>query len=159
MTRFIVASADDCIGCRTCELACALEHEPGVTQLLPRLTVMRLSQLSVPVMCHQCENAPCVAACPVAALTMGAASVEADDSRCIGCQSCAVACPFGAITIVTSENRHPRIVKCDMCGQRDAGPACVEVCPTTALRIMTDDALAALQKQQLVKHASLLNRL
>lgn len=55
--------------------------------------------ISAPVMCHQCENAPCVGACPVGALTMGEQVVQANSARCIGCQSCVSACPFGMITI------------------------------------------------------------
>ncbi len=72
MTSFIVASPQACIGCRTCEVACALEHVAPGAEFHPRLKVMRLDDLSVPVMCHQCENAPCVGACPTGALSMGA---------------------------------------------------------------------------------------
>ena len=156
MTSFIVASPQACIGCRTCEVACALEHvEPGA-EFNPRLKVMRLDDLSVPVMCHQCENAPCVGACPTGALSMGAERVEADAGRCIGCQSCAVACPFGAITIEASSGQARGIVKCYLCEHRDRGPACVDVCPTAALSKMTDAQLVALQKQRNVKTAALL---
>lgn len=155
MTSFIVASSQDCIGCRTCEVACALAHTDDVAQFYPRLTVLRLDSLSVPVMCHQCENAPCVAACPVRALTMGEERVEADATRCIGCQSCVVACPFGVITIETQAAGAPVIVKCDLCRDREQGPACVEVCPTTALRKMTDEMLTTLQKQRAAASALL----
>ena len=119
MTHFILASSQACIGCRTCEVACALEHVAEGAEFHPRLKVMRLDTLSVPVMCHQCENAPCVGVCPTGALAMGAERVEADAERCIGCQSCVVACPFGAITIETSAAHPPVIVKCDLCEQRD----------------------------------------
>ncbi len=60
MTSFIMANPASCIGCRTCEIACALEHATESAAFAPRLTVLRLDTLSVPVMCHQCENAPCV---------------------------------------------------------------------------------------------------
>lgn len=145
MTRFIVASSQACIGCRTCEVACALEHVAPGAEFHPRLKVMRLDDLSVPVMCHQCENAPCVGACPTGALSMGAEKVEADGGRCIGCQSCAIACPFGAIAIEVAAGLTPVIVKCDLCGARERGPACVDVCPTAALIIMTEEQLSALQ--------------
>ena len=157
MTSFIVASPQACIGCRTCEVACALEHVAPGAEFNPRLRVMRLDTLSVPVMCHQCENAPCVGACPVAALTMGAERVEADASRCIGCQSCVVACPFGAITIETHAGVSPVIVKCDLCGDRERGPACIDVCPTAALSKMTERQLEELQKQRAISTAALLN--
>lgn len=156
MTSFIVASPKDCIGCRTCEVACALEHVAPGAEFNPRLKVMRLDTLSVPVLCHQCENAPCVGACPTGALSMGAERVEAEASRCIGCQSCAVACPFGAITIEASAGQVPAIVKCDLCHHRDRGPACVDVCPTAALSIMTEQQLDALKKQRSAKTAAML---
>lgn len=156
MTHFIVASPQSCIGCRTCEVACALEHTDDINQFYPRLTVMRLDHLSVPVMCHQCENAPCVGACPVGALTMGSVRVEADSTRCIGCQSCVVACPFGAITIEMSVEHPPMIVKCDLCTGREQGPACISVCPTSTLALMTEEALASLQKKRATASARLL---
>ncbi|XXD09403.1 4Fe-4S dicluster domain-containing protein [Klebsiella sp. R445] len=156
MTHFIVASPQSCIGCRTCEVACALSHVAEGAAFHPRLKVMRLDTLSVPVMCHQCENAPCVTACPVGVLTMGSLRVEADAGRCIGCQGCVVACPFGAITVVTAAEHPPAIVKCDLCEGRERGPACMDVCPTAALSVMTEETLAALQKQRNVATASLL---
>lgn len=148
MTHFIVASSFDCIGCRTCEVACALEHVVPGAEFNPRLKVIRLDSLSVPVMCHQCENAPCISHCPTGALSMGAVCVEADAGRCIGCQSCVVACPFGAISIEANAGQVPAIVKCDLCGTRERGPACVDVCPTAALGIMTEQKLIEMQKQR-----------
>lgn len=157
MTSFINASSQACIGCRTCEVACALEHVVPGAEFHPRLRVMRLDNLSVPVMCHQCENAPCVEACPCGALTMGTERVEADASRCIGCQSCVVACPFGVISIETRAGEVPVIVKCDLCGDRERGPACVDVCPTAALTKMTGQQLAELQKQRNIATAARLS--
>lgn len=156
MTSFIVASPQACIGCRTCEVACALEHETTDMAFHPRLKVMRLDDLSTPVMCHQCENAPCARVCPTGALTRGKERIEADNGRCIGCQSCAVACPFGAITVEVSVGHSPVIVKCDLCAQRERGPACVDVCPTAALSKMTERQLVALQKQRNIATATLL---
>ncbi|MTH48363.1 4Fe-4S dicluster domain-containing protein [Intestinirhabdus alba] len=148
MTSFIVASAERCIGCRTCEVACALAHVTEGAEFNPRLKVQRLDHLSVPVMCRQCENAPCVSACPVGALSAGKERIAADSSLCIGCQGCAVACPFGAISVEVSAALPPTIVKCDLCAGREDGPACVAVCPTAALEKMSEAQLAALQKQR-----------
>ena len=144
MTHFILADAEACIGCRTCEVACALEHSTESLPFAPRLTVLRLDTLSVPAVCHQCENAPCVAACPVGALGIGSERVEANSSACIGCQSCVVACPFGAISIGAAAE----IVKCDLCYGRERGPACVDVCPTSALRKITENELRTLQQRR-----------
>ena len=153
MTSFIMANPASCIGCRTCEIACALEHATESAAFAPRLTVLRLDTLSVPVMCHQCENAPCVGACPVGALSMGDERVEADAARCIGCQSCVVACPFGVITVEVSKNQLATIVKCDLCHDRERGPACIDVCPTSALSKITGEALAEMQKQRKITTA------
>jgi Fe-S-cluster-containing hydrogenase component 2 len=157
MMSFIVASPTSCIGCRTCEVACALEHVTPGAEFHPRLKVMRLDEISVPVMCHQCENAPCVGACPTGALSRGTERVEADGGRCIGCQSCVVACPFGVISIDVNAGLTPVIVKCDLCGGRENGPACVDVCPTAALGKITAEQLTALQKQRNIATAALLN--
>ncbi len=103
MKSLIIVNPADCIGCRTCEVACVVAHpseqELNADVFLPRLKVQRLDSISAPVMCHQCENAPCVGACPVGALTMGEQVVQTNSARCIGCQSCVSACPFGMITI------------------------------------------------------------
>lgn len=46
MTHFILASSQACIGCRTCEVACALEHVAEGAEFHPRLKVMRLDTLA-----------------------------------------------------------------------------------------------------------------
>ena len=66
MKSLIIVNPADCIGCRTCEVACVVAHpseqELNADIFLPRLKVQRLDSISAPVMCHQCENAPCVGA-------------------------------------------------------------------------------------------------
>ena len=64
---------------------------------------------------------------------------------CIGCKTCVVACPYGAMEVVVRPViRHSgaglNVVaekaeanKCDLCFHRESGPACMEVCPTHAL--------------------------
>ena len=166
MTDFILVDPQRCIACRTCEIACAQAHlaqgSLGKGAFFPRLIVNKLSRTSAPVMCHQCENAPCVSACPTAALTIGPQAILADSSRCIGCKSCMVACPFGCITIEGGEAMGAReIIKCDLCASREAGPACVEVCPTYALKKMQADELKRIKEKNVAGtgHGAFLNRL
>ncbi|WP_203255461.1 4Fe-4S dicluster domain-containing protein [Escherichia coli] len=132
MKSLIIVNPADCIGCRTCEVACVVAHpseqELNADVFLPRLKVQRLDSISAPVMCHQCENAPC-----------------------IGCQSCVSACPFGMITIQSLPgDTRQQIVKCDLCEQREEGPACVESCPTQALQLLTERELRRVRQQRIV---------
>ena len=155
MKSLIIVNPADCIGCRTFEVACVVAHpseqELNADVFLPRLKVQRLDSISAPVMCHQCENAPCVGACPVGALTMGEQVVQTNSARCIGCQSCVSACPFGMITIQSLPgDTRQQIVKCDLCEQREEGPACVESCPTQALQLLTERELRRVRQQRIV---------
>lgn len=95
----------------------------------------------VPRLCMQCEEPPCVAACPVSATYKTEDGVVlVDEQRCIGCGYCVVACPYGARYIVPSGGETPKGVpgvadKCTFCYHRITRgelPACVEVCPTSA---------------------------
>lgn len=147
MNTFIVADAMECIGCHACEIACVLAHHQenwpqNRCDFLPRIHLVGKGEITRTVTCHHCINAPCVASCPVDALTFHADSVQLDERRCIGCKSCAIACPFGVIEMVDAVAQ-----KCDLCHQRvSGGQACVEACPTKALRLMDDKGLLQLQK-------------
>lgn len=51
----------------------------------------------MPVQCRHCEDAPCLKVCPVQAISQVDGAVQLNEGLCIGCNLCAVACPFGAI--------------------------------------------------------------
>ncbi|MGY3901859.1 4Fe-4S dicluster domain-containing protein [Aeromonas lusitana] len=97
MNRFVIADPKLCIGCGTCMAACSTVHKAKGLQQAPRLTVMRHEQATMPVQCRHCEDAPCIKVCPVEAIRQTDDSVQLNESLCIGCNLCAVACPFGAI--------------------------------------------------------------
>lgn len=84
--------------------------------------------------CNQCHDAPCVTACPTAAMHQRPDGiVDFDKSICIGCKACMAACPYDAIFI---NPRDHSAEKCNFCAHRlDVGlePACVVVCPTEAI--------------------------
>ncbi|EHZ9620073.1 4Fe-4S dicluster domain-containing protein [Salmonella enterica] len=152
MNRFIMADASACIGCRTCEVACVVSHQEqqnsaAVTtaDFVPRIRVIKEDSFTTATVCHQCEDAPCANVCPVQALRRDRGHIFVTPSRCIGCKSCMLACPFGAMTVVTSTSG-AQAIKCDLCWHREAGPACVEACPTSALQCV--DA-AHVQRQRL----------
>jgi carbon-monoxide dehydrogenase iron sulfur subunit len=129
-----------CTGCRTCEMACAVEHSQSkslygaITETPPprrRIYVEAVGTVAVPVACRHCDEAFCMNACITGAIRRDARGfVVLDDSRCIGCNSCIMLCPFGVIQ--KDEARHVA-VKCDLCPDLGS-PACVDSCPTGALR-------------------------
>lgn len=167
MNRFVIAEPSKCIGCRTCEVACVLAHPiaEGMVEALtpetftPRLKLVRHLNVTAPVQCRQCENAPCVNVCPTAALVYRAGTVQLIAERCIGCQTCVVACPFGAmdmISVPVQQIKGPMTVrkevslahKCDVCIDRPEGPACISVCPTKALFLVEPAGLEDLSSQR-----------
>ncbi|HDZ8836911.1 MULTISPECIES: 4Fe-4S dicluster domain-containing protein [Aeromonas] len=97
MNRFVIADPKLCIGCGTCMAACSEVHKAQGLQQAPRLTVMRHEQATMPVQCRHCDDAPCIKVCPVEAIRQTGDCVQLNESLCIGCNLCAVACPFGAI--------------------------------------------------------------
>jgi Fe-S-cluster-containing dehydrogenase component/formate-dependent nitrite reductase membrane component NrfD len=131
-----------CIGCHACTTACKSENEVplSVTRTYVKYVdvghfpqARRAFQVT---RCNQCEDAPCVAACPTAAMHRRPDGiVDFDKSICIGCKACIAACPYDAI-FINPEDKSAE--KCNFCAHRlDVGlePACVVVCPTQALLV------------------------
>ena len=150
MNKCIVADSQKCIGCHACEIACVVAHNDhhwphDSRDYAPRIRVMFKENDSLAVTCRQCEDAPCANVCPNGAISRDKGFVHVMQERCIGCKTCVVACPYGAMEVVVRPViRHSgaglNVVaekaeanKCDLCFHRESGPACMEVCPTHAL--------------------------
>ena len=154
MNKFIVADPRECIGCHACEVACVVAHNNNLwpqqrSAFIPRIRVIFQDAASTAVTCRHCDNAPCVGSCPVEALRLVEQAVQLDSQRCIGCKNCVVACPFGAIDMVSRPEQPGALAqKCDLCSQEEAGPACVANCPSQALRLLDGDRLVALRHKR-----------
>ena len=131
-----------CLGCKTCELQCAVErnslsralHEAVCEDPLPiaRVGVYGSSKHPFPLQCRHCEQATCLAACPSGAMQRDPEQglISIDQNKCRGCWMCVMTCPFGAI--IPSRASHVAM-KCDACMHMDE-PACVAGCPAHALK-------------------------
>ncbi len=133
MSKVLTVTPTRCIGCRTCEVACAFRHADNGVPGRSRVQVRTVAkEVWVPILCLQCDDAACVKACPVFALwrnpITGAIDVQAD--RCVQCNACVSACPFGNVSV---EAPARAVVKCDVCG---GDPACAQFCPTRALEYL-----------------------
>lgn len=143
-----------CIGCHACTTACKAENDVplSVTRTYVKSvdvgtfpTTRRAFQVT---RCNQCEDAPCVAACPTGAMfARPDGIVDFTKSDCIGCKACMAACPYDAIFINPEDHSAE---KCNFCAHRlDIGlePACVSVCPTQAILIAESDDPAAVANE------------
>jgi len=149
----VLVDTTRCIGCRSCEFACAEEHgfpEPDSDDaVMDRERAPSITQWSVvnrydvgeePVyakkQCMHCNQPACASACLTKAMlkTEDGPVIWRED-KCMGCRFCMISCPFD-IPKFEYDSPVPKIQKCNLCWERlrDGGvPACVEACPVEAL--------------------------
>lgn len=185
MSKGCLVDTTRCIGCRACQVMCkqANENQAEETEFFAKSggyqnpadlssktfslvtfneivdAIGELKWVFARRQCMHCLEPSCVSACIVGALTRTAeGSVVYDESKCIGCRYCMVACPFG-VPSFEWEKQVPYIRKCAFCTDRqaDATPpetlndqplsegtkarhsvaqtktACSSVCPTGAI--------------------------
>jgi Fe-S-cluster-containing dehydrogenase component/formate-dependent nitrite reductase membrane component NrfD len=126
-----------CIGCHACTIACKAEHAIPVgvnrcwVKTVEKGTFPDTRRFFLPVLCNQCDEAPCAKICPTNALFKRRDGiVDLHGDSCIGCRACMVACPYDQLFI--DPNTHTA-EKCNFCANRvenELLPACVSVCPT-----------------------------
>jgi len=166
MKRVIVVNVERCLGCRSCQIACAVAHSRSKTLVgalaeeprpMPRVAIEAVEGLAVPLQCRHCEDAPCMTVCPTEAIHRPTPDgpVLIEQERCIGCRLCLVACPFGVIAL----SRDGRaMIKCDLCVDRlaeGALPACVEACPVHALEYREVDEVAAVRRKAAARQVAI----
>jgi len=158
----VLFDATRCIGCRRCEAGCnQVNGLPAPDRPFDDLSVLdqkrRTNAKSYTVVnrydnipgaagpvyrktqCNHCLEPACASACFVAAFTKTPqGAVTWDETVCVGCRYCMIACPFEIPTYEYNEPLTPRVMKCTMCyPQITSGklrvPGCVGACPTEAL--------------------------
>ena len=130
VSRALVVEAEKCNGCRLCVKACSLKHTGSEDPERSRIQIHEFQGMFAPVVCQQCEDAPCIAACPTNSRSRDEVTgkTDIDYGRCILCKTCIAVCPFGASRYDKAEKR---VVTCDLC---DGDPQCVRVCEPGALK-------------------------
>lgn len=160
MEKTIYVDMTLCSGCGACVVACMDQNDiypekgqPAFRRiyrveegLSPDATIFYVSTA-----CVHCEDSPCVMGCPTGAITRdsGSGAVLANTDLCIGCHSCALACPFG----VPRYDSEEKMRKCRLCVERvDAGlqPACVRICTTGALKFGAINELLGEKEARLI---------
>ena len=158
----IFCRIDRCLSCKTCELACAIEHSAGknlcsAVQEIPlpvhRVRVLKIDSAgrgyvrfrTLALQCRQCLEPACASACIAGGIVKDPETgvVHFNHDRCVGCWSCTMVCPYGAIVRIGETKK---AVKCDHCGDREI-PACVEACPAKALLFCEPEEFEALLEE------------
>jgi len=154
----VTVNVEKCLGCRSCEIACALVHsKSGVLEEAveesPKpqrmVSVEAAGEFGAPIQCRHCEAAPCIEICPTGAIrrVTDEGPVIVEEQMCIGCKLCILICPFGVLRIGPEARA---ITKCDMCSERlEKGelPACVDACPTGALQLVSMEAVTKAKRR------------
>lgn len=127
-----------CLGCHLCEYYCAFANS-GKSDMVkalkdhkiaPRIKIEEGDNISFAVSCRHCEEPLCVKGCITGALSIKDGVISIDADKCVGCYTCILSCPYGAI----SHGETGAIQKCELCVENSDGtPACVKGCPNKAI--------------------------
>jgi carbon-monoxide dehydrogenase iron sulfur subunit len=97
----------------------------------PRIQIEEDGGVSFAVSCRHCEEPLCLKGCITGALSLEDEVIKVDEEKCVGCYTCILSCPYGAIMPSASGSA---VQKCELCLENNAGePACVRGCPNRAI--------------------------
>ena len=125
-----------CIGCQACVQACSeCDTHKGHSMIHLEYVDRGVSTQTVPVVCMHCDSPTCAEVCPADAIKKNEDGIvqTARKPRCVACNNCVLACPFGVPKVNID---FELMMKCDMCYDRTSAgktPMCASVCPSGAL--------------------------
>jgi Fe-S-cluster-containing dehydrogenase component len=135
-----------CIGCQACVKACEeCDTHRGHSMINFDFVDRAETIATAAYVCWHCKDPTCAQVCPADAIKIGEDGVvmSALKPRCIACENCVLACPFGIPKIIPE---YELMMKCDMCYDRTSAgkrPMCATVCPSQALAYLRPEEIAA----------------
>ena len=142
----VYAFENNCLGCGLCEVYCRTAHSKSKDIIKTytkenvdsAITIEEIEKNGVKtffaLQCRHCADPKCVQACISGAMYKDENGIVRNNKeKCVGCQSCIMACPFGAIKMSVSGTV---ISKCDLCIENGNEPACAKNCPNGALKFI-----------------------
>ena len=127
-----------CLGCRLCEYNCAYANS-GLKDMVaalkdkkifPRIHVEGEERITFAVSCRHCTDPICVKSCIAGAISKRDGVVRIERGKCVGCLTCVLVCPYGAL----APGEDGIMQKCELCLDNSCGaPACVTGCPNRAI--------------------------
>ena len=139
-----------CIGCQACVQACTeCDTHRGDSMIHLEYVDRAASVQTVPVVCMHCHSPTCADVCPADAIKRSGDGrvMTARKPRCIACNNCVLACPFGVPKMMAEFDL---MMKCDMCYDRTSTgrkPMCATVCPSGALTYAPRTEVEAMRKR------------
>ena len=127
-----------CLGCHLCEYNCAFANSGMKDMVLalkdrkifPRIHVEGNEKITFAVSCRHCTNPICLKSCIAGAISKESGVVKINRNKCVGCLTCVLVCPYGALT----PSEDGIMQKCELCLENAGGsPACVAGCPNRAI--------------------------
>lgn len=127
-----------CLGCHLCEYNCAFANS-GMKDMaaalkgkpiFPRIHIEGDDKISYAVSCRHCTDPICIVSCIAGAISKRDGVVVIDKNKCVGCLTCVLVCPYGAL----APSESGVMQKCELCTTNSRGePACAAGCPNHAI--------------------------
>lgn len=126
-----------CLGCHLCEYNCAFANSgmKAMAQLkgkpiFPRIHIEGDDKITYAVSCRHCTDPICIVSCIAGAISKRDGVVVIDKNKCVGCLTCVLVCPYGAL----APSESGVMQKCELCTTNSRGePACAAGCPNHAI--------------------------
>ena len=149
MTIGFYINQNDCMGCRTCQVACKDKNDLPVGILYRHVKSFETGSFPAPKpyhypgTCNHCQVAACVVECPTGAMYKAEdGTTQHDDEICIGCKTCTKACPYGVPQFLPDEMITGKCNFCIDLREEGGNPACVDACRNRCIEWGTLEELA-----------------